>query len=460
MPYYYDLKSDEKDTLKTKAKKKRVAENLGKLRVALADHFEISGSHEDVRKSVRIMTWNLRDFGAGKHKGRDYEPLYYIAEIISHADIVALQEINGNLDEFKQLLKILGPDWDFLATDVTDGSAGNGERMVFVYNRRYAQFKNIAGELTLKEGAKIKAAFGERIVMKNDITAKMPNDKPTLSGTYKARLETKAGKKRLASDLEIDLPPGSILNLPEGSQMVIKKGTEVLSPKRGHAKVQIPRTLNKDHYAVRFPENSFDDSLRQFARTPYLVSFRAGWLNINLCTVHIYYGDASDAQKLEQRRSEIEKLAEALAGKADGEFKQKDDNFLGVLGDFNIIGKDHPTMAALESNGFEIPDNLKEIPGSNVKRNMAYDQIAFWKPKRKRGYRELDILAANIFDFFETVFRTDDQATYMAEAAENGLDGRIKYDQWRTYKMSDHLPMWIELRTDFSDEYLEMIEGG
>lgn len=460
MPYYYNLKAGDKDTLKIKKKKKRVAANLSSLREALADHFETAGSEEDVRKSVRIMTWNLRDFGTGKHKGRDYEPLYYIAEIISHADIVALQEINGIDGDFRELLKILGPDWDFLATDVTDGSAGNGERMVFLYNRRYVQFTNIAGELTLKEGAKIKAAFGERIVMKNGITAKMPDALPTLSGTYKARLGTKGGKKRLAADLEIDLPLGSILNLPEGSQMVVKKGTEVESPKRGHAKVQIPRSLTKDHYAIRFPENSFDDSLRQFARTPYLVSFKAGWLNINLCTVHIYYGDAHDPKKLEQRRSEIESLAQALADKADDELRASDDSFLGVLGDFNIIGKGHPTMKALEDNDFEIHDKLKEIPGTNVKRDMAYDQIAFWKPKRKRGYRELDILAADVFDFFEHVFTLVDEATYMAEKADNGLDGRIKYPQWRTYKMSDHLPMWIELRTDFSDEYLEMIEGG
>ena len=29
------------------------------------------------------------------------------------------------------------------------------------------------------------------------------------------------------------------------------------------------------------------------------------------------------------------------------------------------------------------------------------------------------------------------------------------YKGWRTYQMSDHLPMWIELRTDFADSYLK-----
>jgi hypothetical protein len=28
------------------------------------------------------------------------------------------------------------------------------------------------------------------------------------------------------------------------------------------------------------------------------------------------------------------------------------------------------------------------------------------------------------------------------------------YRDWRTYQVSDHLPMWIELETDFSEQYL------
>ena len=29
--------------------------------------------------------------------------------------------------------------------------------------------------------------------------------------------------------------------------------------------------------------------------------------------------------------------------------------------------------------------------------------------------------------------------------------------KWRTWQMSDHLPMWIELEIDFSDSYLESV---
>ncbi len=126
----------------------------------------------------------------------------------------------------------------------------------------------------------------------------------------------------------------------------------------------------------------------------------------------LFYGDDKIEALLEQRRSEIEQLSVVLAETARKEFKEDDSSFLGILGDFNIIGKGHPTMQALESNGFLIPDELKSIPGSNVERNKAYDQIALWEPERTRGFVSLDIKAANIFDFFEDVFTDGDEAAF------------------------------------------------
>ena len=458
MPFYTELRIRQDDTDSEKKKKRRTASKLKQLRAALERHIDENSDSTDSKKTVKIATWNLREFGGSKYKGRDYEPLYYIAETISHFDLVALQEVRSNLNEFFSLKRILGPDWSFIATDVTDGRAGNGERMVFLYNRKKVRFRNIAGELTLEEGSKIKAAFGERIILQDGLRLTTPAG-INLSDTYEARIQTSNGKKKLASDLEIPLPNGSSLDLPEGSSLVIKKGTEVESPAKGKATVEVPQGLIQgDRYNLRFPEGSFDDSLRQFARTPFLMSFQSGWLKINLCTVHIYYGDASDERKLEQRRSEIEMLTMALADKAKGEFREDEESFLGVLGDFNIIGAGHPTMEALESNDFIIPEQLKTIPGSNVRRDKAYDQIAFWKPNRVNGYARLDIKGASIFDFFEHVFRLDEETLYRSENDDNGLSDRTRYSTWRTYKMSDHLPMWVELRTDFGEEYLETID--
>lgn len=427
MPFYTRLKAQPDDSAGETAKKQRVAARLLALRTALTQHLSASGSTLDRGRSVRIGTWNLREFGGSKYGGRDYECLYYLAEVISQFDIVALQEIRANLGEFLELKKILGPDWDYLATDVADGDAGNGERMVYLFNRRQVQFCHIAGELTLKEGGKVRAAFGERVRLDQGLTLRLPAGAPGLSGTYPARLRSAGSQKKLDADLEIPLPAGSALVLPDGASLVVAKNTAVQSPGTGRATVQIGDPVGGTEYRLRFPDESFDDSLRQFARTPYLIAFQAGWLKLNLCTVHIYYGDDDDSGgKMEQRRSEIEKLTQALAGKAKDELKADKEAFLGVLGDFNIIGAGHPTMAALESNGFVIPEKLKSIPGSNVAKDKAYDQIAFWNPARTEGYARLDVLGAGVFDFYEHVYRLEDEPIYRAEGAENGLKPNSK----------------------------------
>jgi len=460
MPFYPDLKIDEGDTQAIKLKKRRVISNLQKIRQALDSHIESSRETDRRSKSVRIATWNIREFGSTSYGGRSFEELYYIAEIIAHFDIIALQEVRDNLRELKRLMKYLGPDWSYIATDVTEGHAGNGERMVFLYNCLNVRFRNIAGELTLKEGNKIRASFGERINLERGIRINL-DSAYNLSGTYDASTITKGGKIKLDEDLEIPLPPECKLDIPEGSSLVLKKGQEIIRPVHGKATVTVPTgVVEGEQYGLRFPEDTFDDSLRQFARTPFLISFQSGWLQLNLCTVHIYYGSETNVNKLKQRENEIKHLTEALASKANGEYKRDRESFMGVLGDFNILGKGHPTMEALESNGFEIPETLKSIPGSNVARDKAYDQIAFWKPGRISGYTRLDIIAANVFDYYEHIFRDQDEPIYRMEGVEiNGLKESSKFSTWRTYKMSDHLPMWIELRTDFGEEYLQSISG-
>jgi hypothetical protein len=36
-------------------------------------------------------------------------------------------------------------------------------------------------------------------------------------------------------------------------------------------------------------------------------------------------------------------------------------------------------------------------------------------------------------------------------------DTAVDYPTWRTYQMSDHLPMWVEVRVDFGDDCLAAV---
>ena len=48
-------------------------------------------------------------------------------------------------------MKLLGYDYDYIVTDVTEGRSGNDERLGFIFDRNKIKFKGVAGELVLPE---------------------------------------------------------------------------------------------------------------------------------------------------------------------------------------------------------------------------------------------------------------------------------------------------------------------
>ncbi len=41
----------------------------------------------------------------------------------------------------------------------------------------------------------------------------------------------------------------------------------------------------------------------------------------------------------------------------------------------------------------------------------------------------------------------------------NPAAATTQYKTWRTHQMSDHLPLWAEFKTNFTDQYLGSISG-
>ena len=144
MPFYVKLRYDIKD----KVNRGRVIDKL----LALRKRLDKKIPSKDAEDNLLLATWNLRDFDKVNRRGygkRLPESFFYIAEIISRFDFVAVQEVN-RLNEWQKVMAILGPNWDYIATDVTDPSlGGNGERMTFVFDKRKVWFQNIAGEIVL-----------------------------------------------------------------------------------------------------------------------------------------------------------------------------------------------------------------------------------------------------------------------------------------------------------------------
>ena len=69
-------------------------------------------------------------------------------------------------------------------------------------------------------------------------------------------------------------------------------------------------------------------------------------------------------------------------------------------------------------------------------------------------------------DWREVVYSGADRDAYeniaaqIREAPDTGVpyaNWNSRYSKWRTDEMSDHLPIWIEIRTDYSNRYLREI---
>jgi len=130
-----------------------------------------------------------------------------------------------------------------------------------------------------------------------------------------------------------------------------------------------------------------------------------------------------------------------------------------LLGDFNIVDPTDQTMKALEKNKFFIPDAIKKKP-SDLGGTKHYDQIAFnLKEGEHMFVFSIEDQKAGTFNFFEYLFTPEElevYKTYFDDKYKSGKDpGKYYLSKWRTFQLSDHLPLWVELKIDFSDQFLK-----
>lgn len=466
MPIYTWLRPRPGESARELATKRRAAGKIRELRQALEAH--IAGQSlpagmqppTESSQTLRLATWNLREFDSPSYGFRSDEAKAYVAEILSHFDLIAIQEVRRDLSALDSVMRLLGSNWAYVATDVTEGDPGNDERMAFVYNRNKVWFRNVAGELTLPDGHKVTDPFGDRFRVEGGARLRLPAGQRLASPTGLKTGTLASGATKIEEDVEIAVPDGTQLTLPAGTVLRFAKNARVsLTPDRAIAIEGGESPTLPEAAEIVLPPSSLVGGPQQFARTPYFVSFQAGWLKINLATVHILYGTGSAG--VAQRTEEIRRLTALLSARARNDSDSDSDAYFMALGDFNILGPGHMTMDALKSNGFEIPPALQSVPGSNVARDKFYDQIAIWTgaSKRRRSYTSIRTYRAGVFDYYDVVYRSDEEAVYRPFMRKPDSDEfYASYSAWRTYQMSDHLPMWLELHIDFTDEYLQEVD--
>ena len=94
---------------------------------------------------------------------------------------------------------------------------------------------------------------------------------------------------------------------------------------------------------------------RQFARTPYAVSFVSSDQTFILVTLHVIFGERAS-----QRVGELTEIAKWLADWAS-QVNAWDHNLI-ALGDFNIDRRGDALFNAFTSTGLRTPQKLNEVP--------------------------------------------------------------------------------------------------
>ena len=310
-----------------------IQDDLDALRKYLSDTIPSKRLDEN----LLVATWNIRAFGSLTRKWtagesdspkRDLRGLLAIGEIIRRFDVVAVQEVKGDLRALRDLMKWLGRDWAFLMTDVNLGAAGNSERMAFLFDERRVKTSGLACELVV--------------------------------------------------------PQEWLDEVREGALQ------------------------------------------RQFARTPYAVSFRSGDQTFILTTLHVDYGDSSA-----ERIPELKGIARWMRDWADRTNAWSQN--LIAMGDFNIDRKHDPLWQAFTSTGLTVAADLENAPRSifadpdEPTTDKYYDQIAWFETTRGASRLSLEYRSGGYADFLPHFYRD-------TSLTKNEI----------SYRISDHYPLWVE----------------
>ena len=175
------------------------------------------------------------------------------------------------------------------------------------------------------------------------------------------------------------------------------------------------------------------------------------------------------------RADEISAITKMLVSRA-----RKEDQVYIFLGDMNIESADGPIMQALRDSRMEVP----EFAATNLGGTKLYDQMAF--TDQGAATRKTRLIRHGVFDWRKAIFGPypEDAFAALPDGEKEGPTRRISHDEmlahyrpiseaqrrengkdpyadfsrsyglWTTFEMSDHLPIWIELEIDYSDDYI------
>lgn len=212
------------------------------------------------------------------------------------------------------------------------------------------------------------------------------------------------------------------------------------------------------------PPESIEEGfiIRQLKRTPTFTGFESGWKKFSIVSLHLHPGQGPANKAL--RKEEVRLLMEILDKKLHS--SAFEDRNMIILGDTNLYADDEDIVKLITDKNFVESDGLVG-KFTNVSLNQIYDRIflnvqEYFKIAKDGMGNE----RGGVFDMFDYVYKNapseiakyhdlmrlhkDDPTTLINDSKFASYFNAY----WKRNQISDHLPIWIEIETDSSIDFL------
>jgi len=116
--------------------------NLDAEVVRFGQHKQARGIPAKAPGRLLVATWNIANFG---EQAREDPHHRLIAEILSWFDLIAIQEVKENFGPLEDVVRKLGAQYKYVMSD----TAGNDERMAFIYDSQKVKLLEKIGEVAI-----------------------------------------------------------------------------------------------------------------------------------------------------------------------------------------------------------------------------------------------------------------------------------------------------------------------
>lgn len=211
------------------------------------------------------------------------------------------------------------------------------------------------------------------------------------------------------------------------------------------------RTVTFRNIAVQLnmPQPAHKSSITS---SPYFLRFQSACFLFDVCSMRLFHGVAAKNSELYQRRAQ--ELATMVQWVKEQYIETNQCNNLFVFGDFNVTNRHNEAYKAMTIDVFRMPESLLKdnLPG-HIGQDRSYAQVIHYN-----RFNDVTFRKAGIFNYYDVVF--DNYKTYARRAKKHSakVTTQKAFDEFKTYQMSDHLPIWIEMNTDHAENYLHLLK--